>query len=88
MLINQILQKKQLKYVQIKFKVIRNNLGIILGLALAMDGMNKMTQSSTRSVKSFNDESEKNTYTEFVPNPENTAYKSKFLGSRSKKFKK
>ena len=38
------------------------SLTLILGLALAMDGMNKITQSSTRSVKSFNDESEKNTY--------------------------
>lgn len=57
-------------------------------LALAMKSINKTVQHTERSVKRFNNESEKNTYTEFIPNPENTAYKSKFLGSRSKKFKK
>lgn len=66
----------------------RKNLGLILGLALAMESVKTTVKSSTNSVKKFNNEAEKNTYTEFIPNPENTNYKSKFLGTRNKKFKK
>lgn len=59
-----------------------NNLSA-LGLEACEDGL-RCTQDLRRSGKVF----ERETRTEFKPNPENAEYKKKYLGVKKKSFKK
>lgn len=67
----------------------KKNLGIILGMAMAMQSCSNVKSPKMEKCVEYDPEPEKkDTYTEFVPNPENNDFRRKFLGVKSKKFKK
>lgn len=66
----------------------RNNLGIILGMSLAMESCQKTTVTGMKDCVEQLPKEKKNTYTEFVPNPENNQYKRKVLGVKKRGYKK
>lgn len=66
----------------------KKNIGIILGMATAMRSCSKIKSPKMEKCVEYVPKEKKDTYTEFIPNPENNEYRKKFLGVKRKKFKK
>lgn len=66
----------------------KKDLGIILWMAMAMQSCSTIKTPKIEKRVEYVPKENKNTYTEFNPNPENNEYRKKFLGVKKRSFKK
>lgn len=66
----------------------KKDLGIILGMAMSMKSCSTIKSPKMEKCVEYVPKENKNTYTEFKPNPENNEYRKKFLGVKKKGFKR